>query len=268
MPLRITRSIVPNLFTLANLFCGFSAIVMFSQSRWSEGILLIVLAGVFDMLDGYMARLTKSASELGVELDSLCDAVSFGVAPSFLLYQVFFKFVDDTGILISALPAMAGVYRLARFNAQLTSLEDKQYFRGMPIPAGALTIISFVQFYVLPESIGLSDFISYPIDTPLPIHNLSVYIVTIATSLVMVSTIKYPNLPRPSAKNFKQNPIFYSFFVVSFIGTILTKGLLLFPSMALYLVAGAIAYGISLVREKQEIEVNELDDDDEEEELD
>ncbi|MFM8438896.1 MAG: CDP-alcohol phosphatidyltransferase family protein, partial [Candidatus Kapaibacterium sp.] len=84
MVFRRTRSVIPNLFTLANLFCGFSAIVAYAHGDFSHGTSLIFAAGVFDMLDGVMARLTRSASELGVELDSLCDAVSFGVAPSFL----------------------------------------------------------------------------------------------------------------------------------------------------------------------------------------
>jgi CDP-diacylglycerol--serine O-phosphatidyltransferase len=138
------------LFTLANAFMGFTAIVHISQNRFWLGALFILAAGVFDMLDGLVARLTKSASEFGAMLDSMCDAVSFGVAPSFLLYVVHFSSMSEPGILIASLPALAGVIRLARFNVQMNGFEDKYYFTGMPIPGGAITIVSYVVFYHIP----------------------------------------------------------------------------------------------------------------------
>ena len=95
---RITRSIVPNLLTLANLFAGFLSIVYSSQGNYSSAAIFIFAAAVFDMLDGFMARLINAASEFGVELDSLCDAVSFGIAPSFLLYQIYFHELGELGI--------------------------------------------------------------------------------------------------------------------------------------------------------------------------
>ncbi len=252
MALRITRSIVPNFFTLANLFCGFSAIVLFSHDDYTNGVLLIVLAAVFDMLDGIMARLTNSASELGVELDSLCDAVSFGVAPSFLLYQIHYHNTANFGILLASLPAMAGVYRLARFNAQLNSLEDKLYFRGMPIPAGALTIVSFVLFFVVPQKIDL-DY-----------QGLWVNFVTIATALAMVSTIRYDNVPRPSARSIKERPLLFAFVLLALLACGLTKGEAAFPCMAAYMVFGALRQLVVWFKERNEMD-DELEDDDEEE---
>ena len=124
--MRISRSIVPNLFTLANLFCGFSAIIAISDSKFYDAGLFILFAGIFDALDGFVARLTRSASPLGVQLDSLCDATSFGVAPSFLLYDVCLQHSHPFGILLASVPALAGVFRLARFNVEITSLEDKK----------------------------------------------------------------------------------------------------------------------------------------------
>ncbi len=253
MALRITRSIVPNFFTLANLFCGFSAIVLFSRYDFTNGALLILLAAVFDMLDGVMARLTKSASELGVELDSLCDAVSFGVAPSFLLYQVHFQHAQNMGLLLASLPAMAGVYRLARFNAQLTSLEDKQYFRGMPIPAGALTIVSFVVFFLLNQKIDPSY------------RELCVNFVTVATALAMVSTIRYDNLPRPSARSFKEHPILFLAVVTAIVLSIATKGSATFACMLAYMVFGALRQVVQWYQERNELD-DELEDDDEDDE--
>ncbi|MES2765323.1 MAG: CDP-diacylglycerol--serine O-phosphatidyltransferase [Bacteroidota bacterium] len=250
--MRVTRSIVPNLFTLANLLSGFLAIIETSQNNFKEAAIFIVAAGIFDMLDGVMARLINSASELGVELDSLCDAVSFGVAPSYMLYQVYFHEVPNIGALIACLPAMAGVFRLARFNVQLTSLEDKQYFTGMPIPAGALTLISYIVFF------HLSDILPENIKIPM------IYFVTIVTSLVMVSRIKYDNLPRPSAKSFKARPVTFIVILIGIIGSIFTKGKFLFPFMAFYIVSGAIRHGITILKERRFVD-DEDDEDDEDE---
>src|SRR5438067_7342303 len=112
-----------------NLFCGFFAIVKASE-RTTPGIRsaawLIVLGGLFDALDGVMARLTKSSSEFGVELDSLADIVTFGVAPSAILYKAFFFQYPGIGLLLAALPAICGAVRLARFNVQLVGF-DKDY---------------------------------------------------------------------------------------------------------------------------------------------
>lgn len=238
--MRVTRSIVPNLFTLANLFCGFAAIVAALESSIERAAFLILLSGIFDALDGVVARLTRSASEFGVELDSLCDAVSFGVAPSVVLYMVYFHELGNWGQLLASLPALTGVLRLARFNVQLTSLEDKQYFRGMPIPAGAFALLSYVVFVHtsawLPESW----------------RPLTISVVTILVSLAMVSTIKYDNLPRPSLQALRQRPFFFVVFLAGVIGSMVTKGLLVFPLMALYMIGGAVRQVISLLRARRD----------------
>jgi len=228
---------------------------MFSKGEFENGAMFIFLAGIFDMFDGYMARLTNSASELGVELDSLCDAVSFGVAPSFLLYMVHYKNLGEIGLLMAAIPAMAGVYRLARFNSQLTSLEDKQYFSGMPIPSGAMTIVSFVIFFLLKNII------------PLHYIDASVNFVNIVTSFAMISTIKYDNFPRPSIKNFKLHPFIYTFFLIGFVVIIVTKGSFLFPFMMLYITIGATRHLITWWKERNEIDDNDEEDEDEDSEI-
>lgn len=256
MVFRRTRSVIPNLFTLANLFCGFSAIVAYSHNEYAQGTSLIFAAGVFDMLDGIMARLTRSASELGVELDSLCDAVSFGVAPSFLLYQTYYHQHPQFGILLASLPAMAGVFRLARFNAAAATLEDKEYFRGMPIPAGALTIVSFVTFYLL-----VPDNAVY-----LPGGlQVWVYAVTIGVSAAMISVVKYENLPRPSKRSILAHPLLFFFTIGGLIASIVTKGVMVFPIMISYISVGAIRYFVDVVRGQTFVddEVESADDDDE-----
>lgn len=233
--MRITRSIIPNLFTLANLFSGFSAITLIAHGDMSKAALFILLAGIFDALDGVVARLTKSASELGVELDSLCDAVSFGVAPSFMLYEIYFRHIGNIGLLLAALPALAGVYRLARFNAELTGLGDKEYFTGMPIPAGAITLVSFAVFFepsgLLPQP-GKDSFMPA--------------IVAVFTSLAMISRAKFDNVPRFSIRSFRQRPVFLFCFAAAIIIGIWTKGVFVFPIMALYIAAGFIRHLVQI----------------------
>jgi CDP-diacylglycerol---serine O-phosphatidyltransferase len=234
--MRVTRSVVPNLFTLANLFCGFAAIVAAFQNDVVQASILIVCSGVFDMLDGVVARLTESTSEFGIELDSLCDAVSFGVAPSALLYTQFFQSWGSWGLLASSLPALCGVLRLARFNVQLTSTEDKQYFRGMPIPAGAFVIVSFVYSTTAPY-----PFTWLPTPQTLTVLALSV---TVVTALAMVSTIKYDNVPRPTLRSIRQRPVFFVLFLSSIVASVIAPKVVVFPLMMLYIVAGAIRHAI------------------------
>jgi len=236
--MRITRSIIPNLFTLANLFSGFSAIVAISEDDLQRAGMFIFFAGLFDVLDGTMARLTRSTSELGVELDSLCDAVSFGIAPSFLLYSTVFHSLGPTGVLIASLSALAGVYRLARFNVQLVSFEDKLYFSGMPIPAGALTLVSFGIFVIpsglIPES----------------------HVITVTTCLIilvalaMVSTVKFDNIPRPSISSFKERPIIFILGILAFALSVYSQGAYLFYAMCGYMLLG-LSRGIFALISKQ-----------------
>ncbi|MCU0330305.1 MAG: CDP-diacylglycerol--serine O-phosphatidyltransferase [Candidatus Kapabacteria bacterium] len=239
--MRVTRSVIPNLFTLANLFCGFAAIVAAVEHRPLDAALFILGSGVFDMLDGIVARITHSTSEFGVELDSLCDAVSFGVAPGMLLYVEFFSAWHQWGLLLASLPALAGVLRLARFNVQLTSMEDKLYFRGMPIPAGAFTIVSYIVFWYLPLERGLAPM---GLHLPATIVPWLTTAVTVLTAGAMVSTIKYDNLPRPSMRSIRQRPVVFLVFLGGIAASAITAGTAVFPFMMLYMIGGAIRHAV------------------------
>ncbi|MFC2130991.1 CDP-diacylglycerol--serine O-phosphatidyltransferase [Bacteroidota bacterium] len=250
--MRVTRSFIPNLFTLANLFSGFTAIIYISQGDYNKAAAFILFAAIFDMLDGIVARLFKATSELGAELDSLCDAVSFGVAPSYMLYHLYFSQIGEIGILISSLPALAGVVRLARFNVMVVDFEDKDYFTGMPIPAAALTIISYIIFIHLKHDVSLY------------MKEILVYIVTFTTAAVMVSNIKFDNLPRPTKKSFKKRPIAAIVFIIAVVGSIATWGKLVFPFMVFYIIASSIRHFIVWIKETREA----ADDFDESEDFD
>ncbi len=236
----ITRSFIPNLFTLTNLFSGFAAIIYAANENFYAAAGFILLAAVFDALDGTVARALSAASELGAELDSLCDVVSFGVAPAVLLYKVYFYQLGDLGMLLSSLPALGGALRLARFNAELESLEDKSYFTGLPIPSAALTIVSFVVFYFLPK--GTSE--AFKI--------YGVYSLSVAVPFAMVSRIKFDNIPRFTKRSFKQKPIVSILFAIGLILSIATKGEFVFPFMAFYIVGSAVRHFIVWLKETRE----------------
>ncbi len=251
MKIRITRSIVPNLLTLGNIFSGFTAIIYIADKNFIAGAAFILLAAVFDMLDGITARLINAASELGAELDSLCDAVSFGVAPSFMLYKAYFYQFGDIGILFASLPALAGVLRLARFNVLLSTFEDKLYFRGMPIPAAALTIVSYIIFWHYTELIGS------------PYKAIATFSVSILTSLAMVSNVKFDNLPRPTKRAFQERPFVFVIFFAVIIGSLASRGMLVFPFMLFYIIASSVRHFFRWLKEKS-ITVDEFDEIEEE----
>jgi CDP-diacylglycerol--serine O-phosphatidyltransferase len=209
---RITPSVIPNLFTAMNMFSGFFSIISASQGNFIYAGWLIIIAAIFDTLDGFMARLTKSSSELGVELDSLSDIISFGAAPSFLLYTTYFFQFETFGVILSSLPLIAGGFRLARFNVQLVGF-DKKYFTGLPIPASALTIVSFIlSFY----NGGFGDTEKQLI---LPI--------VLILSFLMVSKVKYDTFPKFSLREVKRNPLLYVAYFIALLTLIIytIKGL-------------------------------------------
>jgi CDP-diacylglycerol--serine O-phosphatidyltransferase len=135
--------VLPNLITTMNLFFGFVAILNAIKGEYLFAAYAIVAAAVFDLLDGRVARLTQSMSKFGAEYDSLCDLVSFGVAPGILLYLWALQPFDRLGWLISFLFCACGALRLARFNVQATIVE-KAYFQGLPIPMAAGIVASSV----------------------------------------------------------------------------------------------------------------------------
>ena len=209
---RITPSVIPNLFTAMNMFSGFFSIISASQGNFIYAGWLIIIAAIFDTLDGFMARLTKSSSELGVELDSLSDVVSFGAAPSFLLYSTYFYQFETFGIIISSLPLIAGGFRLARFNVQLVGF-NKSYFTGLPIPSSALTIVCFIlSFY--DNGFGETE-------------KQFIIPMVLLLSFLMVSNIKYDTIPKFSISAIKKNPLIYIAYFIALIVLIVytVKGL-------------------------------------------
>jgi CDP-diacylglycerol--serine O-phosphatidyltransferase len=253
--IRVTRSFIPNMFTVMNLFGGFIAIARISEGQFLAAAGFIMLSAVFDVLDGAVARLTKSTGDFGAELDSLCDAVSFGVAPAFMVYKAHFWQSGEIGLVIASLPAIAGVLRLARFNVQTNpNATDKRYFRGMPIPAGALTVISYVLFYHLTTTPNAVVFI------PDAWKPLCITFVTVLTAVVMVSTIRYDAMPIPTSKVIRERPLLIAFFMIGLIAGLVSKGAWVFPFMLLYISIGAVRGLVNVVRASMEDDENDGED--------
>lgn len=135
--------LLPTLFTVGNLFCGYFAVVSSFRSAYETAAFLIFVAAVLDGLDGRVARMTGSTSDFGKELDSLADSVSFGVAPALLIYGWALQPLGRFGSLVSFLFVACGVIRLARFNIQ-TAKTDRRFFIGLPIPMAALVLAASV----------------------------------------------------------------------------------------------------------------------------
>lgn len=135
--------LLPNILTTAALFAGFYAIVQAMNGKFEFSAVAIFIAMVLDGLDGRVARLTRTQSEFGAEYDSLSDMVSFGVAPSLLMYEWAFKDLGKLGWFAAFIYCAGTALRLARFNANI-DIVDKRFFQGLPSPAAAAVVAGFV----------------------------------------------------------------------------------------------------------------------------
>lgn len=169
---------IPNLLTTGNLFSGFYAIISVFNADYLIASIAILIAAIFDSLDGKSARLVKATSRFGLEYDSLSDVVSFGVAPGLLIYSWALNGYGRLGWLAVFLYTVCGALRLARFNVQASNSESR-HFTGLPIPAAAAVIASIVLLDHHILRIGKE------------IKPLLILIITYSLAALMVSSIKY-----------------------------------------------------------------------------
>jgi CDP-diacylglycerol--serine O-phosphatidyltransferase len=170
--------VVPNLLTTGNLFCGLYAIMAVFGANYMKAAIAILVALVFDMLDGQSARWTKTTSQFGIEYDSLADLVSFGVAPGMLIYSWALSSYGLVGLAVVFAFVGCGALRLARYNV-LAATADNRYFMGLPIPAAAATIASLMLLDHHILRLGRE------------VKPVLILIVTFVLAFLMVSTIKY-----------------------------------------------------------------------------
>ncbi len=178
--------ILPNGFTLGNLFFGIFAIISASRGEFGRAVLFIVLGGVCDAFDGAVARATRTGSQFGEELDSLVDAISFGLAPALIVY---FSTLNHAGwgwLPVFMFSACA-VMRLARFNVTQAG-ESKTYFQGLPSPAAGGTLATYWWFSQTPwyTETAIAD---------LPWHVMMRFVMALLAFL-MISDVPYPAVPR------------------------------------------------------------------------
>ena len=184
---RLQRGVIilPSAFTLGNLFFGLYAIVAATRGDFMWAGWFIVWAGILDGLDGRVARFTRTGSTFGAELDSLVDAISFGVAPGLIMYQLYFS---DTAWswTLAFVYVTAAVVRLARFNVEQAG-HAKTYFHGLPSPTAGLALATFYPFSQTPF---FQEYLAR-----LPWHQIMA-MTMVLLGVLMVSHVPYPVMPR------------------------------------------------------------------------
>lgn len=226
MGILLVKKFLPSIFTLGNLLCGFLAVINVIEGNLTHAAWWIIIAAIFDALDGKIARLTGSASKFGIEFDSIADVVSFGIAPAVLFHTYAFTHAGNFGYFLAFCFCAAGAIRLARFNIRATT-GKKHYFTGMPIPAGAGVLASFILFSENVWS-GFTHF------------DFTVALIVII-SLAMASNFKYSAFPKIGFGK-KSDTIRSIWFISHIIVIAYFPDEVFFPTGILYLLSGPVKY--------------------------
>ncbi len=220
--------LLPNAFTTAALFCGFYAIVMAMNGRYEQSAIAIFAAMILDGIDGRVARLTNTQSEFGAQYDSLSDMVSFGAAPSLVIYEWSLRGLDKMGWLAAFVYCAGAALRLARFNTNI-AVVDKRFFQGLPSPAAAALVAGLIW--------TVEDLRTRGIELGWVNLSWTSWVITIFAGLTMVS-----NVPFYSFKdiNFRKVVPFISIFVIVLIFVLvsLDPPVILFGLFVLYGLSG------------------------------
>lgn len=217
--------ILPNALTMCGLFLGFYSILATIKGNYLHASWAIMIAMIFDGLDGWVARLTHSTTRFGIELDSLSDLVAFGLAPAVLLYKWALIPFGRVGWAAAFLFVACGSLRLARYNVQMGSTEAK-FFTGMPIPGAAVVVATFIIFY-------------NEMWNTLPDSNYLILLLTFFLSALMVSTLRFHSAKELDLRKRKPFWILVAFVIVLTI-IIIHPEVALFIFAMIYLVGGII----------------------------
>ncbi len=213
--------LLPNLFTTASLFAAFYSLVASMKGQYEVAVIAIFIGMIADGLDGRIARLTNTQTEFGAQYDSLSDMVTFGVAPSLLLYNLTLALLGKVGWLVAFVYTAAVALRLARFNTQL-EVADKRYFQGLPCPPSAAVMASFAWLCYQNEW-----------------HNMFVAVITAILSLIasalMVSNFRYYSFKEIDFKG--KVPFLYVLLMI-----ILFVAIAANPSWVIFIGFGAYAF--------------------------
>jgi CDP-diacylglycerol--serine O-phosphatidyltransferase len=220
-PKRLKRSFIPNVATVFNMFLGFMAITLILNGEPIKAGWVMMVGGLFDIIDGKLARLLGLSSRFGTEFDSLADTISFCAVPSILIYSVYVEGLPFLlGAIISFMPLLFGTIRLARFNID-TGENPKPYFTGLTTPLTAITIISFMLFNY--QSYGdMGD------------PRLALVLVAIL-SFLMISPVRFSKFPLLSFRKGRSNNMRLVGLIIILLSIIFFRGLVLFPLMSIYI---------------------------------
>ena len=251
----------PSGLTLGNLFFGVFAIIAASRGQFVQAGVFVLLGGACDALDGQVARATNAGTQFGEELDSLVDAITFGLAPGLIMYFAVLN-RDNWDWLVVFLFAACAVMRLARFNIEQAGTA-KTYFQGLPSPAAGITLASYYWF-------SQSWLYNYGAIADLPWHVLLRYLMA-ALAFLMISNIPYPVFPRTGFRSLRA--IGATFLLVGSIALLLTRKLeFFFPFALCYVAWGPIRWVFSGLFERRQptipYDLSEGEDDEEEDEED
>lgn len=235
--------ILPNLMTLTSMFLGFYSIIASLESQYELAAWTIMAAAVFDVLDGWVARITHTTTRFGIEIDSLSDVISFGVAPGVLVYTWTLSSFGRIGWLGAFFLVACAALRLARFNVQMGSIE-KKHFTGLPTPASAMTIAATVLSYDdvidIFESSGLKRLASAVS------ADHWILVLTFVLAGLMVSNITYHSLKEANLK--ERRPFGILVFIAAFFAVVAYHPALVLFIVSLAYVGSGIAealYGLA-----------------------
>jgi len=235
--------VMPSAFTLGNLFFGFWAIVSAFNGNFRWAGWFIVFAGILDLLDGRVARLSNTGSRFGAELDSLVDVISFGVAPALLIYFLDFASAGRFSWILCYIYVTAVALRLARFNVVSAGKPSTGWFTGMPSPAAGMTL---AVYYPFSQTHWYQRSVAY-----LDLQHQGLVILLLLLAVLLVSNVKYPKFPPIGLRSAK------GLFGLAVHLTILLGGLLvpeyfLFPLGLFYMAFGVVRATILGLMERPE----------------
>ena len=219
--------LLPNLITLSSMFAGFYSIVASFNSDYERAAWAILVASIFDVLDGWVARMTHTATRFGIEIDSLSDAISFGVAPGVLVYSWSLQSFGKIGWLAAFFLVACAALRLARFNVQMGS-EEKKHFTGLPSPAAALMIATTVLAYQ--EVIDILNGLQFTRLADMISLDYWVLALTFVVAGLMVSNITYHGIKEANLK--ERRPFGLLVGIVALLGIVAYH-----PSLVLFLIS-------------------------------
>jgi CDP-diacylglycerol--serine O-phosphatidyltransferase len=240
--------VLPSLFTGANLGIGFLSVIYSINEQFTAAAWAILASIVMDMVDGRIARLTNTTSRFGLEFDSLSDLISFGVAPAVLMYQMVLSGMKSPGIAIALFYVLAGALRLARFNVKAQDGEASTEFTGLPIPAAAGMLASFVLSYQLfldGQEVTVKTIPLIMKKMPLFFHMLPIIMVLIA--MLMISTVPYQAFKKFKSSRPKSLHLI-SLFLVTILFIVTYPQNSIFIIFLVYLLSGFVGYVVRFWR--------------------